>query len=283
MRLVGVGDNVVDKYRELATYFPGGQALNVAVQARRAGLPAAYLGVLGDDEAGRHVLAAITAEGLDLSHLRIGHGPNAYAEVALNDGNREFVGGDAGVSKFRLTPDDLAWLRGFDLIHCSESSYLEDQLPLLAAAGPLSFDFSVRDMAYVEPLLPHVTIAEFSLSDLDDAATDAFLARIHDLGPRLVLATRGSAPAVLYDGRGFIRQPTLPTELVDSLGAGDSFTARFLVGVIRKEDPAESLAAAALAAAATCSHYGAFGYGHPFVPNESDLDVASAAPLTELG
>lgn len=278
MKLAGVGDNVVDRYRELGRYFPGGQALNVAVGAQRAGIPSAYLGAIGDDEAGRTVLAAIEAEGLDTARLRVLHGPNARAEVALRDGNREFVGSDPGVSKIRLEPEDLAYLAGFDLIHSSESSYLEDQLHLLAGVRPLSFDFSVRrDPAYLEPLLPHVAIAQFSLAGLDDAATEAWLEHIHGRGPRLVLATRGGSSAVLFDGRRFWYQPTLPTDVVDSLGAGDSFIARFLVGVIRNEDPAESLAAAAQAAARTCGHYGAFGYGSPIAPSVGSTTSTEAA------
>lgn len=284
MKLAGVGDNVVDRYRDLGTMFPGGQALNVAVHARRFGIHSAYLGALGDDIAGRHVLEAIRAEGLDTTRLRVLHGPNASAEVALIDGNREFVGGDAGVSMIRLEPDDLTWLSGFDLIHSSESSYLEDQLHLLAGVAPLSYDFSVRrDPAYVEPLLPFVRIAEFSLADLDDPEAEAWLERMHSLGPRLVLATRGSADALLYDGRRFWRQPTVPTELIDSLGAGDAFIARFLVGVLRDEPFERSLASAASTASATCGSYGAFGYGtraYPPTQPGGGASVASQAPAS---
>lgn len=282
MKLAGVGDNVVDRYRDLGTMFPGGQALNVAVHARRFGIHAAYVGALGDDLAGRHVLDSIKAEGLDTARLRVVHGPNAHAEVTLVDGNREFVGGGAGVSKIQLEPEDLSYLSGFDLIHSSESSFLEDQLDLLAGVAPLSFDFSVRrDPAYVEPLLPHVRIAEFSLADLDEPAAEAWLERIHGLGPHLVLATRGSADALLYDGRRFWRQPSVPTELIDSLGAGDAFIARFLVGVLRDEPFDRSLASAAATASATCGSYGAFGYGtaaYPPIQPDGGAPIASPAP-----
>jgi fructoselysine 6-kinase len=282
MKLAGVGDNVVDRYRDLGTMFPGGQALNVAVHVHRFGIPSAYVGAVGDDVAGRHVLGAIRAEGLETERLRILHGPNAWSEIAVIDGNREFLESEDGVSMFRLEDADLDYLRGFDLIHSSEASGLEDQLHLLASVAPLSFDFSVRrDPAYVEPLLPHVQIAEFSLADLDEAAAAAWLERIHGLGPRLVLATRGDADAMLFDGHRLWRQPTVPTELIDSLGAGDAFIARFLVGVLRNEPFERSLASAASTASATCGAYGAFGYGTaaypPFMPAE-DATVAAPAP-----
>ena len=281
MRLAGVGDSVVDRYWDLGTMFPGGQALNVAVYAHRFGVEAAYLGVLGDDVAGRHILGAMQAEGIDIARVRVVPGRSGFAEVALVDGNRVFLGGGPGVSEFRLSDDDLAYLRGFDLIHSSESSYLEDQLGLLAGVAPLSFDFSERrDPAYVEPLLAHVTIAEFSLSDMDGAEAEAWLERIHGLGPRLVLATRGAAGALLYDGRTFWHQAAVETELIDTLGAGDAFIARFLVGVLRHESFEESLAAAATAAASTCGAYGAFGHGTAAFPPLSSDRGTTVVPTT---
>jgi fructoselysine 6-kinase len=282
MKLAGVGDNVVDRYWDLGTMFPGGQALNVAVYAHRFGVDAAYLGVLGDDVAGRHILGAIQAEGIDMAQVRIVPGRSGFAEVALVEGNRVFLGGGPGVSAFRLDDADLAYLAGFDLIHSSESSYLEDQLGLLSGVAPLSFDFSVRrDPAYIDPLLGHVSIAEFSLSDLDDEEAEAWLERIHGLGPRLVLATRGPAGALLYDGRTFWRQTAVDTELIDTLGAGDAFIARFLVGVLRDEPFEGSLAAAAVAAAGTCGAYGAFGYGtaaFPPVSSDRGTTVVPSSP-----
>lgn len=261
MRLAGVGDNVVDRYLDLGTWYPGGQALNVAVHAHRAGLQTAYVGVLGDDAAGAHVRQAIRAEGVDDSHVRVAHGPNGYADVVLVEGNRRFVRSDPGVSKFFLTDDDLAWLSRFDLVHSSASSHLEDQLGVLAAVTLLSYDFSVRrDLGYVDSILPHVTVATFSLSGLDDSKTEAWLERACRRGPRWALATRGAEDAIVFDGQRFWRQPTQATEVVDTLGAGDAFISRFLVGMLRGEPCEATLAAAAGAAATICSSYGAFGY-----------------------
>ena len=275
MQLAGVGDNVVDRYRDLGVMFPGGQALNVAVHAQRAGIEAAYVGAVGDDRAGRHVLGAIEAERVDASHVRVVPGPNAYADVGLVHGNREFLDGDPGVSCFRLSDDDLAFLSRAILIHSSESSYLEDQLGLLAGVASLSFDLSVRrDRAYLDSILPHVTIAEFSLADLDDDEAMAWIERIHRAGPRLVLATRGASDALLSDGRRIWRQPAYPTQVLDTLGAGDAFIARVLVGIIRDEPFDVSLASAAQVAATTCASYGAFGH---------EIEDVQPAPMTTDG
>lgn len=278
MRILGAGDNVVDRYHDLGRMFPGGNALNVAVAAARAGAQAAYLGAVGTDRAGRVVLAGLRAEGVDTSHVRVVEGPNAYADVTLVEGDRVFVGSDVGVSRFRLDADDLAWAATFDLIHTGDCSMLEEQVADLATAAPLSFDFSThRSRIYLEPILPHLAVACFSASDLDEEAALDLLAGAAARGPRLALATRGTAPALLYDGRRTWRQPVLAGSIVDTLGAGDSFIGCFLAGVAHGEDPAACLLAAAAAAAATCGSYGAFGHGSPLAPEPAAPGASASA------
>lgn len=278
MRLLGVGDNVVDRYVDLGRMFPGGNALNVAVAARRAGAEAAYLGAVGTDPAGDVVLAALHAEGVDVQRVRRVEGPNAYADVTVVDGDRVFVGGNPTVSRFRLDADDLAYAATFDLVHTGNCSMLEDQVADLAGRAPLAFDFSTRrEPAYLDPILPHLSVACFSASDLDEEAALGLLVGAVARGPRLALATRGTLPALLHDGRRTWRQPVIASLVVDTLGAGDSFIGRVLVGVMAGEDPAVFLSAAAEAAARTCGDFGAFGHGRPFAPGVASATSASAA------
>ena len=278
MRLLGVGDNVVDRYANLGRMFPGGNALNVAVAARRAGAEAAYLGAVGTDTAGATVLAALREEDVDVHRVRVVEGANAYADVTVIGGDRVFVGGGIGVSRFRLDADDLAYAATFDLVHTGDCSMLEGQVADLAGRAPLAFDFSThREAAFLDPILPHLSVACFSASDLDEEATLGLLAGAVARGPRLALATRGVLPALLHDGRRTWRQPVIASSVVDTLGAGDSFIGRVLVGVIGSEDPTVFLSAAAEAAARTCGDYGAFGHGRPFAPGVASTTSASAA------
>ena len=278
MRLLGAGDNVVDRYRDLGQMFPGGNALNVAVAARHAGAHAAYLGVLGNDSAGEVVRAGLLAEGVEIERVRVADGPNAWADVTVIHGERVFVGGDPTISRFRLDAADLAYAATFDLVHTGDCSALESQVADLAAAAPLSFDFSVhRERDLLEPILPHLTVACFSASDADEVEVMDLLSDAVARGPRLALATRGTAPALLFDGRRTWRQPVSGGAVVDTLGAGDTFIGRFLVGVIANEDPEASMRAAQEAAARTCGHHGAFGHGSPFDPRSNVRETAQAA------
>jgi fructoselysine 6-kinase len=60
---------------------------------------------------------------------------------------------------------------------------------------------------------------------------------------------------------------------VDTLGAGDTFIARTLVGLLRGEDPSKLLEAAAQAAAETCMRIGAIGYPAPMAIDAGDISA----------
>ncbi len=260
-----VGDNVVDIYPALGTLFPGGNAVNVAVAARRRGLEAAYVGVVGTDDAGEAVRSALEAEHVRLERLRVKDGPTAYSVIELLDGDRNFVGSDDGVSRFRLTEDDLGYLSGFDCVHTGDTSEIEDQLEALAAAARrLSFDFSDRPLSYCEPLLEKVWLACFSGARLTLAEAEGLAARSLAKGPSAVLVTRGPGGALLYTAAGDkVHVPSAAATPRDTLGAGDAVIGTVLAGLLRDESPEQVMADAMSEAACACADYGAFGYGRP--------------------
>ena len=264
--LIGVGDNTVDTYVHQGMRYPGGNAVNVAVLARQYGHPAAYLGVLGSDANGALLRASLQAEGVDSSHCRTVDGPNAYSTVMLVDGDRVFGPSDHGVSdQISLSDGDLDYIRSFEVVHTSVYSCLESQIARLKSASRcLSFDFSQeRSPEYLERILPHIDVALLSCADLPLAEQTALMQRIQRQGPRLVLVTRGGEGAWVYDGQAMIHQGVLPVEVIDTLGAGDAFAARFLVEAIGGNPLDRAMHLAARSAAENCTHYGAFGYGQP--------------------
>jgi fructoselysine 6-kinase len=237
MRLLGAGDNVVDRYRDLGCCFQAAtRSTSPSRQAEQESRPPISGRSATSRRRGRP--GRPRRGGVGVERLRIIDGPNAWADVTVVDGDRVFVGADATISAFRLDSEDLAYAATFDLIHTGDCSMLEDQVTDLATAAPLSFDFSIhRERDYLEPILPHLAVACFSASDQPEEVVLDLLADAVARGPRLALATRGTAPALLHDGRRTWRQPVTGRDVVDTLGAGDSFIGRFLVGVIGSEDP----------------------------------------------
>ncbi len=277
-RLLTVGDNVVDQYPERGLFFPGGNAVNVAVHARRLGAVSAYIGAVGTDRAGEVVLGSLAEEGVDVSRTRVIDGPNAYAVVRVVDGNRVFGHGDLGVSVFECSDEDLRAAGDFDLVHTGECSHVEDQVPKLArAAKRLSFDFSERDQAYIDSLAPHVDIAVRSMPGADRQGAVDEARRIQALGPRTVAVTLGPGGAVIVHEDEEQWAPAPRGVIVDTLGAGDAFIARFLLGLIEDEPIAELVAAATAYATASCATFGAFG---PATPLEASSAPSSSSTST---
>ena len=71
MKLIALGDNVIDYYHNTQECFPGGNAVNVAVHAARLGAQAEYLGSLGDDKMAHIVEKALRENGVDISHCPV--------------------------------------------------------------------------------------------------------------------------------------------------------------------------------------------------------------------
>ena len=67
IRVIGIGDNVVDKYVHQSTYYPGGCSVNFSVFARKLGYESAFLGLLGRDEQAAVIKAGLKKYGVDYS------------------------------------------------------------------------------------------------------------------------------------------------------------------------------------------------------------------------
>lgn len=267
MLIVGVGDNTVDKYLHLKMMFPGGNAVNVPVLARRYGHQASYIGWLGNDVYGHLILDALVAEGVDVSRCRVVDGPNAHGEVMVIDGDRVFGRSDHGVTQLiALTDEDFAFIRQHDVTHTSIYSHIEPDLARLSTASRLlSFDYSqeaTRD--YLSATLPHVDIAFLSCPQQSQPEVEDYMRWVHQQGPALVVVTRGKLGSLVFDGTHFHSFGIVETDVVDTLGAGDAFIARFLVEYVGGTPIPEAMAKAAQSAAETCRYYGAFGHGVPF-------------------
>jgi fructoselysine 6-kinase len=263
-RILGLGDNTVDTYVDAGLQFPGGNAVNVAVLARRRGAAASYVGCLGDDAAGTLIHDALRKEGVDVSRVRRIAGANARARIAHDGGDRRFVGATPGVrGQWDLGPDDFAFVAAHDVTHTSIYSALEPWLPQVADAAPcLSFDYSERwTPDYLARTAPEVDIAFLSYPRQGDLACEDLLATCAAHGVAVAVVTRGPAGAIAcIDGR-IVRQAVVPTAVVDTLGAGDGFVAGFLLAHLGGASAQDALAAGAAYAAQVCTWQGAFGHG----------------------
>lgn len=272
MRVLGFGDNIVDRFLDRGVDYPGGNAVNVAVYAHRLGADADYLGVFGDDDAGSFLRAAIEDAGVGTTRSIVRAGESGVSSLRVIDGDRVFLGWNGGgvtVSE----PIDLddgreAYAAEFDLVHSSVYSRTESELPRLRAHDVLvSYDLSseaeFRSAAYLDRVAPAADLVLLSCAGLDEAAAWSVLDEAVGRGAGIALGTRGTDGALVTDGR--VRR-TAPArlladdeQLVDTMGCGDAFLAGFLValhgaGWRRDSAPTAPALQAALKAGADAAH-----------------------------
>ncbi|MER8698168.1 PfkB family carbohydrate kinase [Mesorhizobium sp. M1273] len=261
VKIAAIGDNVVDCYLARDEMYPGGNCLNVSVYVSRFGGRSAYVGAIGKDRAGDLICTALASERVDITRLRRLEGPTAYCLIGHRNADRIFLDFDLGVSVFTPTQEDLDFLSGFQAVHIGQSSGLDPWVAAVSSKSLLSYDFSTRrEPGHRREIGPYCYLACVSGDGLDEKELAAIAAELLACGSKWVLVTRGRAGAVLHGDTVSYRTPARLVKPVDTLGAGDTFIARTLFGLLKKEAPQDILGHAADAAAATCRYYGAIGH-----------------------
>ena len=287
MKVLGIGDNVCDKYLETNTIYPGGNAMNFAVFARKMGYDSAYLGSFGDDVVGKHVCSVAKELGLDLSHCRFVSGENGLARVWLVNGDRVFLPGNKGGACKEHPPilndSDMEYLNGFDLIHTSIYSYLEPQLyKLKQSSAFVSMDFSDDYTPdYLAACCPYIDAAILSCGKMPEDEILSLQKQVASYGPSVVIATRGSKGAQVLikkqdqtdDSFDLYQQPPHLVDATDTMGAGDAFLTCFLTHYIEGTKISEALSLAADFAASQCLISGSFGHGKVVPLTDEDRAV----------
>jgi len=274
IKILGVGDNVLDAYLFQRKYYPGGNSVNVPVLARRYmqdEVSAGYIGIIGNDRQGRHLYNALEIEGLRLDRIRIADGVTACNHVDLDDnGDRHFIGNNGSEVveeklSLKLNRQDYEFISEFDVAHTSIHSFIDDLLPSISRRAFLSIDYSdgytKQNIAKICPLARFAFFSggNKSIKEVEDLAKFAY-----EHGAKTVVVTRGFSGSVVLENEKFHFQNAYKAEVIDSLGAGDSYIASFLVEYFNSGKRIEQAAdKASRYAAKCCQYYGAFGHPLP--------------------
>ncbi|MFW5979693.1 MAG: PfkB family carbohydrate kinase [Halanaerobium sp.] len=263
--IFAVGDNIADYYPEEKKVYAGGGAFNTAVIARRLGANAAYYGTFGTDDNAKFLFDTLKKEKVAYPVNDIRKGRNALS-IIKKEGSRAFVEAvDKGVYKnLKINQNVLEIIKNSKVVHSNIYSYFENYLPKLHYKTALSFDFSyLRNKKYIEEIIQKVDIAFFSESKGDEDPA-AFLEWISQFQLEAAVLTLGEEGVLMRTGDQLIKEKALPVEVVDTLGAGDAFTAAFLSYLVKDErNYQKALAEGLKTAARYCKVKGALGVSQP--------------------
>lgn len=243
MKAAMIGDNCIDVYRfingvEVNRRYPTGNVVDTGVNLQKLGIPTAILSTTGDDPEGAWMIETLTAQGLDLSLFKVGHGPTAITYMDMNGTDRvhgEYLEGVLEHMEFDI--NDIAYAAAHDLVHTALWGKADGVLGEIKRVNPavrISFDYCDRlSDPIIERTLPFVDYGFFSCHGGDTPDTRAFLKDKVDRGMKIAVATFGERGSLAYDGNTFVSCGITPAaHVVNTVGAGDSYIAGFLAGIL---------------------------------------------------
>lgn len=279
MRLTGLGHVVLD-HLLLVENFPavdsksvarqgclctGGPVARALIAASQLGLSTAFVGCLGDDEAGERIRQDLCAAHVETDGvLRLqGQGtPRASIWVESRHGKRTVVLDRGSLPDFPLSGlDQVRWGDGMLLLDGKEPVALEAARRARQVGMEVMLDLGGprEDMgALVEAATVVAVSKAFIMSAYPGLDLMLAVSNLVESGPRLAVVTLGAGGAVMCErGQSAAWFPAWhPGTVVDSTGAGDVYHGVLAWALLEGMPTRKALACAAVAGGLACRQLG---------------------------
>jgi fructokinase len=277
--IVGIGELLWDVFPD-GRKVAGGAPFNFAFHCRQLGHDAVIVSRVGDDELGRELRDEVRRLGLSDEFIQTDHEhPTGTVRVTI----------DAhGQPAYTIT-EDVAWdyigwdaklaglagsLRAFCFGTLAQRSLASrSTIHQLAKAAPTAIsvlDLNLRSPHFTKDVIRRslalatwlkLNQSEYGqipeLIDWDETEPDLATALWVQYSINLVCITRGAAGCELISEGGDVDDSGVSANVVDTVGAGDAFTAALLVMLLERQPPSRAARFANHYAARVCEHQGA--------------------------
>jgi ribokinase len=258
-RILADGEAVMDG----ALSSPGGSAANTIYGLARLGVPAGFVGAIGDDAEGKLMLQDFEQVGVDVAHIRIKPGTRTGSVLCLSDSlGRRSLYIVPGANDWLAADDiDLDYINQAKVLHISSFAGDRQLLVLQELMGRLDLSvdvsltpgalFADRGIEALQPILGRARLLFVNRDELRQLTEQDVIPGaetclgqgcrivVVTLGKGVVLelagGTRVNAVAYIrdaereyvieYSSRGFAVE-------ADTTGAGDAFASGFLHGLL---------------------------------------------------
>ena len=235
----------------------GGPAATAAVAASRLGVPAAFVGTVGDDEDGRRIVAGLEEQGVDVSGVAVARGTRSGASVIVVDrarGTRAICARPGPALDPSLVAEAVSGAEWVHTDHVGWGAVRAAVRPSGSERPRLSVDLGYHVDGFsprgVDLFAPSIEALRAVHGQLDP---EALLKAALDEGALRVVATDGGRGSFGADASGErAHAPGVPVEVVSTLGAGDVFHGALLAAHVRGLSLEDALLYANTTAALSC-------------------------------
>lgn len=268
----------------------GGKGSNQAVGASRLGADVALLTAVGDDSIGRQAREMWATEGVDATATITAPAATMVGMILVEpSGENRIIIATGALDHLRPehVRDFAPQLSRADIAVVS----LEIPLDTAAAALRTAHEAGTRTLLnpapaqqipdevwpHIDVLTPNRTEASILLGLSPDAATpaDELVQLLHERSGATVVLTLGAEGALIRDDDGLTTVAAVPaTEVVDTTGAGDAFTAALAVELAAGRSVHDAVTFATRVGAYAVAHHEVF----PGLPHRADLEEPHDQP-----
>lgn len=238
-KLAAVGFCCADVYEKLNKFYPTGNGIDWGVHLSRMGIDVSVVSVVGTDHYGEKMKEALLKEKIDISHLRTEEGETCKMMMDLKNGvDRVHLEEIEGVmADYELNCEEFDFVARHTMLHTDLFGKVLQYLPKWKEAGvKIVMDFSVfsEEPEYeCEKIFPYVDYVFMSYDGKKDEHIKEWVKKVYSYGPKLVIATMGELGSICYDGETLYEYGIVPTSVVNTVGAGDSYIAGFTYGILQ--------------------------------------------------
>ncbi|MBY9065803.1 ribokinase [Hyphomonas sp. WL0036] len=242
---------------------PGGKGANQALAARRLGAEVRLIAAVGNDDMAEEALKLLRAGGVDLSATQYINGETTgVALIAVSEEGENQIVVCPGANE-ALDPGDV---EGMDIKHMM--GVLEVPAATLLAAAERTTGFIALNLAPAMPV-PPTLLERASLLVVNETEAAFYGDALHAPGRYVAISLGGAGAELWKDGAKITSARPPEVHVIDTTGAGDTFSAALTVSLINGKPPEEALRYAVTAGALACTRPGA----QPSLPRRAEVEA----------
>ncbi len=260
---------------------PGGKGANQALAARRAGAEVRFFSAVGEDAFAPAALELLQKDGVDLDGVRRTTAHTGIAMILVDEAGENVIAVLPGAN---ADVDTTAAEAALSNRSSGDVLVLQQEIPMATnrRALDLARAQGVRTLLNIAPFVAE-TAALAGDADILIANETEFALLVGEFGERLeaamleraaasrqiVVVTLGAAGVRIAVDGTVLSIPSLPVEVVDTVGAGDTFCGYLAAGLAAGDTIERAATRAAAAASLACTRPGA----QPSIPYGADVPV----------